>query len=91
MENAKITSLYDLSHTMAADYLKGFTYPWEALKGISDMMAHTTALRRMFGYTRLLRFSPVLISALPALSALRLKFATVHSSEEAHWLEATAW
>ncbi|MBP3243374.1 MAG: UDP-N-acetylglucosamine pyrophosphorylase [Ruminococcus sp.] len=38
MENAKITSLYDLSHTMAADYLKGFTYPWEALKGISDMI-----------------------------------------------------
>ena len=38
MENAKITSLYDLSHTMAADYLKVFTYPWEALKGISDMI-----------------------------------------------------
>ena len=32
MENAKISSLYDLSHTIAADYLRGFEYPWEALK-----------------------------------------------------------
>ena len=30
----KIEDLYDLSHTAAAEYLKGFTYPWEALKGI---------------------------------------------------------
>ncbi len=38
MENAKITVLYDLSHTIAADYLKSFEYPWEALKGISDLI-----------------------------------------------------
>ena len=31
-----ICNLYDLTHTMAADYLGGFTYPWEALKGIKD-------------------------------------------------------
>ena len=36
MEEVKITSLFDLSHTMAADYLKGFEYPWEALGGIKD-------------------------------------------------------
>ncbi|HBB18834.1 MAG TPA: UDP-N-acetylglucosamine pyrophosphorylase, partial [Ruminococcus sp.] len=30
MENVKITDLYDLSHTAAADYLSQFTYPWEA-------------------------------------------------------------
>ena len=29
--NLKIADLYDLSHTKAADYLKGFEYPWEAL------------------------------------------------------------
>ena len=34
----KISELYDLSHTQAADYLSGFTYPWEALKGIKDMI-----------------------------------------------------
>ena len=33
-----INDLYDLRHTLAADYLSGFTYPWEALKGIKDMI-----------------------------------------------------
>ena len=33
-----INSLFDLSHTKAADYLAEFTYPWEALKGIKDMI-----------------------------------------------------
>ena len=36
MENAKIENLYDLTKTIAGDYLKQFTYPWEALAGISD-------------------------------------------------------
>ncbi len=31
-----ISQLYDLSHTLASDYLSQFTYPWEALKGIKD-------------------------------------------------------
>lgn len=38
MNNVKITELYDLSHTIANEYLKGFTYPWEALKGIGEMI-----------------------------------------------------
>ncbi len=33
-----IPDLYDLSHTMAASYLAQFTYPWEALAGISDLI-----------------------------------------------------
>ena len=33
-----ISELYDLTHTLAADYLKQFTYPWEALKGIKEMI-----------------------------------------------------
>ncbi|MBR5382116.1 MAG: UDP-N-acetylglucosamine pyrophosphorylase [Oscillospiraceae bacterium] len=33
-----IKDLYDLSHTKAADYLEQFTYPWEALAGIKDMI-----------------------------------------------------
>ena len=33
-----IKDLYDLDHTLAADYLRGFTYPWEALAGISDLI-----------------------------------------------------
>lgn len=31
-----IESLYDLSHTLSADYLRQFHYPWEALKGIKE-------------------------------------------------------
>lgn len=33
-----ISELYDLRHTLAASYLQGFTYPWEALKGIKDLI-----------------------------------------------------
>lgn len=29
-----ISELYDLSHTIAGEYLLQFTYPWEALKGL---------------------------------------------------------
>ena len=32
-----IKDLYDLDHTLAADYLSSVTYPWEALKGIKEM------------------------------------------------------
>lgn len=35
-EACRISALYDLTHTMAADYLRRFTYPWEALEGLSD-------------------------------------------------------
>ena len=33
-----VSELYDLSHTMAKAYLEDFTYPWEALKCIKDMI-----------------------------------------------------
>ncbi len=36
MENAKICNNYNLDETIAKEYLAQFTYPWEALKGISD-------------------------------------------------------
>ena len=31
-----ITDLYDLSYTLAGEYLSCFTYPWEALSGLAD-------------------------------------------------------
>lgn len=34
----KIVELFDLSHTDAAEYLRSFVYPWEALGGISDFI-----------------------------------------------------
>lgn len=33
-----IKDLYDLDHTMAKDYLLQFTYPWEALAGIKQLI-----------------------------------------------------
>ncbi|MCC6094852.1 MAG: UDP-N-acetylglucosamine pyrophosphorylase [Eubacterium sp.] len=33
-----IRDLYDLDHTLAGDYLRQFTYPWEALAGIRDLI-----------------------------------------------------
>jgi len=33
-----IKELYDLNHTLAKEYLEGFKYPWEALKGIKEFI-----------------------------------------------------
>lgn len=38
MESAKIVNLYDLNHTIAAEYLSGYIYPWEALAGIKELI-----------------------------------------------------
>ncbi len=37
-DKIKINELYDLNETIAADYLKGFEYPWEALAGIKEFI-----------------------------------------------------
>lgn len=42
----KIIDLYDLSHTVAGEYLAGFEYPWQALGGIGELIA---ALGRTLG------------------------------------------
>ena len=34
----KTEELLDLNHSLAGDYLKQFTYPWEGLSGIKDMI-----------------------------------------------------
>ena len=34
----RTTDLFDLEHTIAADYLKGFEYPWQALSGIKQLI-----------------------------------------------------
>lgn len=36
MKQCEIRELYDLSETIAGEYLSQFTYPWEALDGIKD-------------------------------------------------------
>ncbi|MDE7326455.1 MAG: UDP-N-acetylglucosamine pyrophosphorylase [Lachnospiraceae bacterium] len=39
MEEFEIRMLFDLTKSLAGDYLLGFTYPWEALAGIGAMVA----------------------------------------------------
>lgn len=34
----KTAELFDLNHTLAAEYLAAFEYPWQALQGIKDMV-----------------------------------------------------
>ena len=34
----KVTDLFDLTHTIAKEYLEGYEYPWDALGGIKDMI-----------------------------------------------------
>ena len=34
----KTVDLYDLNHTQAGSYLSGFEYPWQALKGIKELI-----------------------------------------------------
>ena len=36
--NLNTTGLFDLSRTLAGDYLARFTYPWQALDGIKDLI-----------------------------------------------------
>ena len=34
----KTHDLYDMTHSLAGNYLSGFDYPWQALKGIKDLI-----------------------------------------------------
>ena len=34
----KTADLYDLTHSLAGNYLSGFEYPWQALKGIKELI-----------------------------------------------------
>ena len=38
MKQCEINELYDLTQTIAGEYLAQFTYPWEALDGIKDFI-----------------------------------------------------
>lgn len=38
MEQYKIKNMYDLSQSVAGEYLSKFEYPWEALAGIGDLI-----------------------------------------------------
>ena len=52
MEMITITNLYDLNETIAADYLKQFAYPWEALAGISEYIVKLGATLSLDEYDK---------------------------------------
>ena len=76
----KTAELYDMSHTLAGAYLSGFEYPWQALKGIKELIL---ALGPTLGedYTEV---SPT-FWARPASSAQAPKCATAPSSAVPLW------
>ena len=41
--NLAISSLLDLSHTLAGEFLQQFEYPWQSLSGIKDMILNIGA------------------------------------------------
>ena len=94
----KVSELFDITHSMAGNYLSGFEYPWQALKGIKDLIltlgpqlgeAYTEAAPR-FGCTKPQPWLPRLIWVLPALSVRAPRSVTVLSSGAAPWWEKTA-
>ena len=38
MKDIRITDLFELNHSIASDYLRGFEYPWEALPGLAEFV-----------------------------------------------------
>ena len=48
-----INDLYDLDHTLAGDYLRQFTYPWEALAGIGELVKALGATLPLEEYTEI--------------------------------------
>ena len=86
-----IHEMYDLEHTLAKDYLEQFKYPWEALKGIKDMiialgppwtLKNIRKYPNMSGSIRQPRYFLPHISAHPVSSALTPKYVTAHSSAD---------
>ena len=49
----KIQELFDLTHTLAGEYLTRFTYPWEALGGVKELILSLGPALEKKGYARL--------------------------------------
>ena len=48
----KIQELFDLTHTLAGEYLTRFTYPWEALGGVKELILSLGPALEKKGYAR---------------------------------------
>ena len=89
-----IKDMYDLDHTAAKDYLSQFTYPWEALKGIKDLILEIGAGLDPEEYTEVSEHvwvhKTAKVSEHRASSDRIRKSDTARSSEEARWSVRTA-
>ena len=94
-----IQDLFDLSHTRAAAYLAAFTYPWEALAGIGELIRRLgPALGEDFQERtpevwvhKTAVVAPTAYLARRASSAPVRRCVTGRSSGAARWWATTAW
>lgn len=94
-----IRELFDLSHTRAGAYLAGFTYPWEALAGISELIRQLgPALGEDFRQAapevwvhKTATVAPTAYLGAPCIMAPVRRCATARSSGAAHWWAMAAW
>ena len=82
-----IEQLYDLNHTLAADYLRQFTYPWEALAGIKAEILRIGAALAPAEYTEISEH----VWVHPASSARGRKCGIARSSAAVRWWGQTVW
>ena len=89
--------LYDLSHSLAGNYLAGFDYPWQALKGIKELIL-TLGPALGEDYTEVAptvwihKTATIAPSAYLGASSVPVrKSATAPLSAAAHWLATIAW
>ncbi len=72
----KVNQLYDLTHSLAGEYLSGFEYPWQALGGIKALI---------------LSLGPQLGEGYREVSAPARKFGTAPLFAAARWWARIAW
>ena len=77
-----IDDLFDLSHTLAAEYLRSFRYPHEALSGIKDMIARIGASLPSDAYTEIKKNVWVANSAVVAPSAYLGEYTVIGANTE---------
>ena len=93
------TELFDLEHTLAKDYLAGYDYPWQALKGIKDLILKIgptlgdeyTEVSPGVWVHKTATVAPTAIWVHPASSVPERKCATVPLSGKAPWWAKTVW
>ena len=90
-----INDLYDLTHTLAGDYLARFTYPWEALSDLADCIralgAQLDSEYLPFGPEVWVHRTAHVAPTASITGPWRRRCATAPLSAAARWWAPTAW